>query len=310
MDKKEVKQFDVLIIGSGPAGLNAALYTSRANLSVAFIDNDIYGGKIQKTAKVDNYLGIEDVSGFDLAQKFYQHAIKYGAKHLYGKVVKINSINQNLQEAILENGDIIQAKKLIIASGMVNRKPSSVVNFDKFAHHISYCAICDGAIYKNRKVVVLGGGNSAVEEGTFLAKLCSQVSIITNQASFSAEKELISELEAQKNVDIYYNSELVALNGDESLSSVTISNKLTNKQTNIETDGFFVFIGFIPNQDAFKHLKITTKDGFVKTNEDMETKVKGIYAIGDIRDKKVRQIITAASDGAIASKHISDMLKD
>lgn len=310
MDKKDVKKFDVLIVGSGPAGLNAALYTSRAWLNTAFIDNDVFGGKIQKTAKVDNYLGIQDISGFDLSQKFYEHALKYGAKHLYGKVVKINSINENLQEAILENGEIIQAKKLIIASGMINRYPKGVDNYQRLEDYVSFCAICDGALYKNRKVVVLGGGNSAVEEGTFLAKLCTDVTIVTNQNAFSAEEELVEELKKQKNAKIYYDHELISLNGENQLTSVTIKNKKTNKEINIAADGLFVFIGFIPNQDAFKHLKITTKEGFVKTNEDMETKVKGIYAIGDIRDKKVRQIITAAADGAIAAKHISDTLKD
>ncbi|KKB26759.1 Thioredoxin reductase [Mycoplasmopsis meleagridis] len=303
------KIYDIAIIGAGPGGLNAALYASRSNLKVALIEKSAPGGKMTKTSKIENWLGFDLIDGFDLSLKAYNHAISFGAEHLFGDIAKLEKNDDNLFELTYKTGEKLLAHKVIIATGMFEREPKWIENYDKFAFKgISFCATCDGPLFKGQDVIVLGGGNSAVEESTFLAKIVNHVYLIVREKDFIAEARLVEELKAMPNVTIYMEHQIKSLLGENGIEKAIIFENSSQKETILNVSGFFPFIGFIPNNDFFKDLGITNKNGFVETDENMQTKIKGLYAVGDIREKKIRQIVTAAADGAIAAKHIVDNL--
>ncbi|WP_027121050.1 NAD(P)/FAD-dependent oxidoreductase [Mycoplasma leonicaptivi] len=302
------KIYDLAIIGGGPAGLNAALYASRANLSVIFIEKGAPGGKLSATSKVENWIGTEIVDGWKLATDFFEHAKKYGAEYKYGEVVNLENVSDLEKKIHLANGDVIESKTVLIATGMKNRIPTFIENIDRFMNFgVSFCAICDGPLFKDRPTLVLGGGNSAVEEGTYLAKIASHVNIVIKDSEFNAEKRLVDDLLKQPNVTVFRESQIVKLEGEQFLNKAIIKDKDGN-ETSLEVASFFPYIGMEPTTSFVNGLDILDEKGFVLTNDFMETKVKGIFAAGDIRHKEVRQIVTAANDGAIAAKKISDLL--
>nr|WP_318028585.1 FAD-dependent oxidoreductase [Mycoplasmopsis gallinacea] len=302
------KLYDIAIIGGGPAGLNAALYASRANLNVVFIEKGAPGGKLSSTSKVDNWIGTETIEGWQLALNFFEHAKKYGAKYKYGNVVELKNLSKFHKQVILQNGEVVEAKTVIIASGMQNRVPSFIKNFDNYlSKGVSFCAICDGPLFRDNPTLVLGGGNSAVEESIYLSKIASEVHIVTKDPEFTAEKRLVNDLLKLPNVKVYYDSTVKELQGEDQLEKAIIVDKDGNEHT-LEIASFFSYIGMIPNVDFIKDLGITDAKGFIITDEEMQTKIEGIFAAGDIRVKEIRQIVTAANDGAIAAKKISDLI--
>ena len=306
--EQEIK-YDILIIGAGPAGLNAALYASRANLKVGLIEKNIPGGKVTQTAKIENWLGTPFIDGVEFSQKIFNHAISYGTEYIYGDVVEIKHYKDFEQEVIMQDGSSIKSKTIIIATGMKNREPSFIKNYEKYLNRgLSYCAVCDGPLFKDKPVLVLGDGNSAFEEATYLTSFVSHVTLITKDHNFKAEKKLVDDFLNQKNITLLAGAKIKELGGENSLEYALIIDE-NGKNSKLEISAFFPFIGMIPSCEFAKKLNILNDNGFIKTNEKMETIVKGIYAIGDIREKEIRQIITAASDGAIAAKHISDILK-
>ncbi|APJ38398.1 NAD(P)/FAD-dependent oxidoreductase [Mycoplasmopsis pullorum] len=303
------KIWDLLIIGSGPAGLNAALYASRANLSVMFVEKGTPGGKLSSTSKIENWLGTEMAEGWEVATEFFNHAQKFGAVYKYGEVVNIESISDFEKETTLKSGEVIKSKTVLIATGMLNRVPSFVKNLDRFTNRgVSYCAICDGPIFKNMPALVLGGGNSAVEEATYLSSIASKVYVLTKDAEFTAEKRLVEDLLSKENVECFYNSQLLEIGGDNLLEYAIFKDE-NGQERKIEINSFFPYIGMIPASDFAKNLNLENENGFFIVDElTMSTNVPGIYVAGDIRVKNVRQIVTAAGDGAIAAKAISDYL--
>ncbi|AKA50117.1 thioredoxin reductase [Mycoplasmopsis gallinacea] len=302
------KLYDIAIIGGGPAGLNAALYASRANLNVVFIEKGAPGGKLSSTSKVDNWIGTETIEGWQLALNFFEHSKKYGAEYKYGNVVELKNLSKFHKQVILQNGEVVEAKTVIIASGMQNRVPSFINNFNNYlSKGVSFCAICDGPLFGHNPTLVLGGGNSAVEESIYLSKIASEVHIVTKDPEFTAEKRLVNDLLKLPNVKVYYESTVKELQGGEQLEKAIIVDKDGNEHT-IDIASFFSYIGMIPNADFIKDLGITNEKGFIITDEEMQTKIEGIFAAGDIRVKEIRQIVTAANDGAIAAKKISDLI--
>ncbi|WP_027334934.1 NAD(P)/FAD-dependent oxidoreductase [Mycoplasmopsis felifaucium] len=301
--------YDIIIIGGGPGGLNAALYASRAGLNTLVIEKELPGGKINTTSEVENLLGILSISGFELAEQIYKHALSFGAKYKTAEVININNIGPLEKEVILKSGEILHSKTIIIASGMVNRKPTDIKNFDKFTNKgISYCGVCDGPLYKDKNIFVLGGGNSAFEEADFMSQYANNVTMIVNSDKFSAEKIIVDKVLKNPKITIYKNSKIISIDGEniiQKISFIGSEGKIIIK----DCDALFPMIGFIPSSKHFENLKITNSNGFIDTDEKMETTLKGIYAVGDIREKRVRQIITAASDGAIAAKEIWNILK-
>ncbi|WP_406615470.1 NAD(P)/FAD-dependent oxidoreductase [Mycoplasmopsis hyopharyngis] len=306
MNKKQ--SYDVVIIGAGPAGLNAALYASRANLKVAIIEKYMPGGKISQTAKVENWLGSTTIDGFELANQMFKHAMSFGTEYISGNVINIKHINDLEQQVILEDKSTIEAKTVIIATGMKNREPIFIKNYQNFVNKgVSFCAVCDGPLFKDKPVLVLGSGNSAFEEATYLSNFVSHVTLITKDQNFSAEKKIVDDFLVKKNITLLDGAKILELQGSDFLEKALIEDK-NNKKIELQVSALFPFIGLVPVADFAKDFAIFDQKGFIVTNEEMETKVPGIFAIGDIRQKEIRQIVTAANDGAIAAKKISDKL--
>ena len=301
-----MEKYDVAIIGAGPAGLTAAVYASRANLNTLFIDCDAPGGKMVKTAKIENWSGDISVDGPDLSMRMFDHAKAYGAKHKYGLVKTIKSLGKFNKIIELDSGDQIEAKAIIIATGMIETVPTWITNVRKFENKgVSYCAICDGPLFKNQDVIVIGGGNSAIEEATYLATIASHVYLIVKYG-IQADKKVLAELEKRTNVSIHHDSEVLSLNGTDKLESADVN--LNGDKKTLKIAAFFPYIGQTPVADFIKHLNITKANGFIETNEDMETKVENIFAVGDIRHKNIRQISTAVADGTIAGKIVANRI--
>lgn len=302
------KEYDVMIIGGGPAGLTAAVYASRANLKTIFIEKGAPGGKMVKTFKIENWPGDKSINGVDLSLRMFDHSKAFGATYKYGEVVNIESKGATEQIVTLKNGDQFQVKSVVIATGMVERVPEWIDGIHKFEHRgVSYCAICDGPLYKGKPAAIIGGGNSAIEEATYLASIASQVNVFVRaESDLIAEKKLVDELKEKKNITLLMNAEIKTLHGDDKLEKVDAV--VNGESKSFDVNVVFPYIGQVPVSSFAKDLSITDARGFIETDELMETKVKGIYAIGDIRVKEIRQIATAAADGAIVGKILANRL--
>jgi thioredoxin reductase (NADPH) len=292
--------YDVLIIGAGPAGITAAIYAKRANLKVAMFEKDTPGGQLSKYNEIENYTGAKKVAGYELATMMIDHAYELDIEVIYDEVLEVK-LEGNLKKLITPN-QTYETKTVIVASGNVPRR-LGVENEDKLAMNgISWCAICDGPLYKERKVVVIGGGNSAVEEASYLATLATHVTLVQNLDFLTADKKAQDILLKHQNVDIYYGSTVNKfLMNDQGLTGVEIKTKDGVKT--IDAEGVFEYVGLIPVTDFVKDLGITNQWGYIIANEKMETEVPGIYAAGDVIVKQIRQVVTAAADGAIAAQN-------
>jgi len=292
--------YDVIIIGSGPAGLAAAIYARRAELNCIVIEkNGISGGQVINTYEIDNYPGEPGISGFDLSTRFREHCEKLNTTFITGEVTGFR-LDDDIKVVTLDDGTEYRSKTVIIATGGQPRH-LQVEGEDKFSGlGVSYCATCDGAFFRNRTVAVVGGGDVAVEDAIFLSRLCEKVYIIHRRDQFRAAKSSVSKLMELKNVTILWDSVVEKINGSETVESLDIKNVKTGEISNIEVAGVFIAVGYIPNSQTFKHIVATDEKGYIIAGENCETNVPGVYAAGDIRTKDLRQIITAASDGANA----------
>ena len=290
--------YDLLIIGAGPAGITAAIYAKRANLKIAMFEKGTPGGQLVNTNEIENYTGAKKVAGFELATMMIDHAYDLDIEVIYDEVTKIE-VTDHLKKVITPN-QTYETKAVIIATGTVPRR-LGVENEDELAANgISWCAICDGPLYKDRKVVVIGGGNSAVEEASYLSTLATHVTVVQNLAELTADKKAQEILFKQKNVDFHYSSVVKKfLKDDKGLTGVIIKND-KGEETTIMADGVFEYVGLIPVTDMIKDLGITNPYGYIEANAKMETKIPGIYAAGDVIVKQIRQVVTATADGAIA----------
>ncbi len=299
---EKTNNYDVVIIGAGPAGMAAAIYTARSNLKTIIIEKGAPGGKMVTTFKVENYPGVGSTSGPDLALDMYNQVIANGVEHKYGEVTDIKSNSVSEQVVKLSNGTEIKGKKVLISTGMVSRIPK-IDRINELNHKgISYCAICDGPLYKGKVVGVIGGGNAAVEEAVFLSTVAKEVHIFVMDNFFHADAKEVDALKDKSNIIIHMKSSINKLEGENSLEGIEFIED--GEQKSLKLKALFPYIGYIPVANFAKGLGITDKSGFIKVNEHMETSIKGIYAAGDIIIKKIRQITTATSDGTIASKHI------
>ncbi|BCR35166.1 NAD(P)/FAD-dependent oxidoreductase [Mariniplasma anaerobium] len=295
--------YDVLIIGAGPAGITAAIYAKRANLKVAMFERDTPGGQLSKYNEIENYTGAKKVAGYELATMMIDHAYDLDIEVIYDEVTKVE-LDGNVKKLITPN-KTYESKALIVATGNIPRR-LGVENEDALAMNgISWCAICDGPLYKDRKVVVVGGGNSAVEEASYLATLATHVTVVQNLADLTADPKAQDILRAMKNVDIKY-STLVSkfLKDDKGLTGVVIKSDVDGKEETIAADGVFEYVGLTPVTDMVKDLGVTNKYGYIEANEKMQTKVDGVFAAGDVIVKQIRQVVTATADGAIAAQNV------
>ncbi|MFD1318284.1 thioredoxin-disulfide reductase [Loigolactobacillus zhaoyuanensis] len=303
------KQADVVVIGAGPGGLTAALYASRSNLSVIIVDRGIYGGQMNNTAEIENYPGFSSVLGPDLAQKMYDGATRFGAEYVYGNVTDVEDQGE-FKLVHTDDGDY-QAKAVVIATGADHRKLGVPGEQDYSGRGVSYCAVCDGAFFKNREVAVIGGGDSAVEEGLYLAQLASKVTIIHRRDQLRAQKIIQQRAFDNPKIDFVWNANTEEILGDEQkVTGVRYTDKVTGVEHTLPASGTFIYVGIDALTDAFKNLNILDEKGWVVTDDHMQTATPGVFAIGDVRQKDLRQITTAVGDGGMAGQQVFNYIQE
>lgn len=286
---------DIIIIGAGPAGLTAALYALRANKKVLIFESKIHGGQIINAFEIENYPGIKNISGADYVQNLYEQVTELGCQIKYEPVIKI----EDNKKVITEKG-VYQAKAIIIATGLLTKNLNLALEEKFLGKGISYCATCDGNFYKNKKVAVLGGGNTALTDVIYLSSIASLVYLIHRKDTFKGDIKYIEEIKKKDNVKFILNSNVVELEGNDFLESVTL--KYNQDQTEkLKIDGLFIAIGQNPSNDCFANLIKLDEDGYIDSLDGVHTNIKGIYVAGDIRKKELRQLVTAVSDGALAA---------
>ena len=289
--------YDIIIIGAGPAGLTAAIYARRSNKNVLVLEAKSYGGQIINTLDIENYPVEAHISGFDFATKLYNQVKDLGAIIKFEKVVDI-AIDGN-KKIVVTPDNKYEALSVIIATGSDNRRLNLDNEKEFIGKGISYCATCDGAFYKSKDVAVVGGGNTALEDVIYLSNIANKVYLIHRRDSFRADDANISAVKNKNNIEIVYNSNVTKLNGTDHLESITVLSN--NEEKEINVSGLFVAIGRIPENENFAKIVNTDEAGYIISDEDCHTNVEGIFVAGDNRTKKLRQLVTATSDGATAA---------
>ena len=305
--------FDLIIIGSGPAGLSAAVYAKRAGLNMLIIEkNPVSGGQIIDTYEVDNYLGIPGVNGFDLAMKFREHADKLGAEFADGIVtgIKKSSTDEKGKTIFKVNteNESYETRTVLMAAGAHHSKLGIPGEEEYIGKGVSYCATCDGAFYKGKVAAVNGGGDVAVEDAIFLARFCEKVYLIHRRDELRAAKILQDELFGLPNVEVIWDSVVQEIQGEGKVTNLRVKNIKENKVSDLNVDGIFVAIGIHPSTEIFADIVECDENGYVIAGEDCATNVPGIFAAGDCRKKRLRQIVTSVADGANAVTAAQDYL--
>lgn len=305
--KKEVgtlsenKVYDVIIAGAGPAGMTAAVYASRANLDTLMIERGIPGGQMANTEDVENFPGFTHILGPELSDKMFEHAKLFGADYAYGD---IKEIRDDGDVKIVNAGNKqYQARTVIIATGAQYKKLGVAGEEELGGRGVSYCAVCDGAFFKEKELVVVGGGDAAVEEGVYLTRFASKVTIVHRRDRLRAQKILQKRAFDNEKIEFIWDHTVKEIRDkDGKVGGAMLVNAKTGDEQEFNADGVFIYIGMLPLNEAVLHLGITNENGYIETNENMETSVPGIFAAGDIREKELRQIVTATGDGSIAAQ--------
>lgn len=304
VSKPSELNYDVAIVGGGPGGIATAIYSGRARLKTVVFEKATEGGQILLTDVVEDYPGFTSISGNALADNFLSHAKTFGAVFANEEVVEID-FESNPKKLKTDFGNEYTAKVIVVATGS-NPRRLGVKGEEEFMNRgVSYCAVCDGSFFKDKKVVVVGGGDSAVEEGLYLTKIASEVTLIHRRDKLRAQK-IAQDRAFKSKMKFIWNTVVVEIGGTKNVEYVMLKNVETDEITKYPTEGIFIYTGLIPNIEILKEYLKTDENGFVLTNEHMETNVKGVYAVGDIRKTPLRQIVTAAADGAIA---VIDLVK-
>lgn len=294
------KIYDVVIIGAGPAGLTASIYASRANLSVLMLEKKYPGGQMLSTHEIENYTGYESISGPELSEKMFEHSKKFGTEFAFGEILDVK-LEDDIKVLYTSDKEY-RSKTIIIATGTEARLLGIPGEEEFSSKGVSYCAVCDGAFFRKKNVVVIGGGDSAIEESLYLSNLVEKVTIVHRRDELRAQKILQDRAFSKENIEFVWDSVPVAIEGKFKVSSVKIKNVKTEEISDIATDGIFIYIGMNPQTDSFRSLGIVDDSGYITTNEHLETTIPGIFVAGDVRTKEIRQVVTAASDGAIAAQ--------
>jgi len=292
--------YDILIVGSGPAGLTAAVYARRAGKSVMVLEKEVFGGQITHSPKVENYPGYLEMSGNEFAEKLLEQAQFQGAEIDLAEVTDVTVDDSGIKHVWTDMGEYL-CRALIIAAGSRHRELGVQHEQDYVGKGISYCAVCDGAFYAGKHVAVIGGGNSALQEAVMLAERCSQVTVVQNLAFLTGEEKLADKLSAMDNVDFIYSSVVEAVEGQDELERVILHNTETGSSSPLEVDGIFVAIGQIPENGPFRNVAKLAMNGYFESGEDCTTMTPGVFVAGDCRQKNVRQITTATGDAAVAA---------
>ncbi len=300
MTDKKILNYDVVILGSGPAGFSSAIYSARGNLKTAILDINMFGGQPSNYLEIENYPGFPVISGFELMQKFEEHADKFGIdKYPMAEILKINLISE-IKE--IETADtIFKAKAIIIATGAQAKKLNIKGESEFIGRGVSYCAVCDGAFYKDKILAVVGGGNSALEEAMYLTKFAKKVYIIHRRETFRADKIICQRTCTNKKIEFIMCAQPIEITGNKCVEKLILKDLKNNKNIDLCLDGVFPYIGCTPNIDKFIGQIKQNADGYIETDINMQTSVEGVFAAGDVRNTPLRQVITAASDGAVAA---------
>lgn len=296
----ERKIFDIIILGGGPAGFSSAIYAARGAVSTAIVDINVLGGQPSNYLELENYPGFQLVGGYDLMEKFEEHADKFGVeKFPMQEITKIDLAKKKIYTKEYE----FSAKSIIIATGAQPMKLGVKGEKEFVGRGVSYCAVCDGAFYKDKIVAVVGGGNSAIEEAMYLTKFAKKVYVIHRRDRLRADKILQEKAFKNKKIEFIWNSIVLEIQGENTVKSVVLKNLQTDKMSELKIDGIFPYIGISPNTELFSGQLNQDKYGFIITDTTMATSVDGVYAIGDVRNTPLRQVVTAASDGAIGATY-------
>lgn len=296
-----MEKYDLIIIGSGPAGLSAAIYASRAGLDALVLEKaGVSGGQVLTTYEVDNYPALPGISGFDLGMKMKEHADKLGAKFQDASVIALKPAEEDSCHTVVCDGAEYQAKGVIIATGAHHALLGVPGEADFQGMGVSYCATCDGAFFRKKDVAVVGGGDVALEDAIFLARICNKVYLIHRRDEFRANKALQEALKQYDNVELVLNSTVEEIKGNGSVSAVAVKNKLTGEVKELPVAGVFVAVGIVPDSDAFASEIQRNEKGYILAGEDGRTNIARVYAAGDVRLKQLRQVVTAVADGANA----------
>lgn len=301
--------YDTLVIGSGPGGMTAALYAGRSNLKVGLIEQGALGGQMNNTSDIENYPGFETISGPDLSMKMYEPLEKFGVENIYGIVENIEDHGDF--KRVLTADEHYDAKTIILATGAKHRLVGVPGEQEYNSRGVSYCAVCDGAFFRDQDLLVIGGGDSAVEEGIYLTQFAKKVTIVHRRDQLRAQKILQDRAFANDKIDFIWDSVVEEIKGDDvKVRSVAIKNVKTGQVTDHDFGGIFVYVGLDPVSSMVKDLGITDEAGWVITDDKMKTSRPGIFAIGDIRQKDLRQIATAVGDGAIAGQEVYNYITE
>ncbi|MGM0898729.1 MAG: thioredoxin-disulfide reductase [Bacillota bacterium] len=301
--------YDVLIIGAGPAGMTAAVYTSRANLSTLMLERGIPGGQMANTEEIENYPGFDHILGPDLSTKMFEHAKKFGAEYAYGDVTEI--IDGDEFKTVKAGSKEYKARAIILTTGAEYKKMGIPGESELGGRGVSYCAVCDGAFFKGKELVVVGGGDSAVEEGVYLTRFADKVTIVHRRDELRAQKILQDRAFANDKIDFIWSHTVKEIHDkDGKVGSVTLVSTKDDTEREFEADGVFIYIGMLPLTKPFESLGILNDLGYIETNAEMETSVPGIFAAGDVRDKTLRQVVTATGDGSIAAQSVQHYVEE
>ncbi|MEK4029942.1 MULTISPECIES: thioredoxin-disulfide reductase [Bacillaceae] len=305
------KIYDVIIIGAGPGGMTAAVYTSRANLKTLLIERGVPGGQLQNTEEIENFPSYSHIAGPDLAQNMFEHALKFGAEYEQANVKDI--VDEGDVKVVHSDNQTYKARAVIIATGTKYKKLGIPGEEEFSGRGVSWCAVCDGAFFRNKELVVVGGGDSAVEESVFLTKFAKKVTVLHRRDRFRAQPILVDRMLKNDKIDVVYNTVVNEIVGENKVNAVLLENTETGEVTTFPADGVFEYIGMNPVSEFVRDLKITDEEGWIITDDRMKTAIPGIYAIGDIRKDAVRQVVTATGDGCVAAieaQHFVENLKE
>lgn len=290
--------YDILIIGSGPAGVTASIYAARANKKVLVFEKEAFGGLITHSPKIENYPGFNSISGLDLADKFIAQAMDLGVNFEFDNILEVKKEDNNF--ILIGENNTYTGRSVILATGSKHRMLNLPNEETLTGHGISYCAVCDGPFFINEDVVIVGGGNSAQQEAILLAGYCKRVTMIQNLEKLTGEASGIELINKTENITVLYNKKVIELIGTEKLEAIVIEDTKTLEKEVIKTNGLFVAIGHMANNEPFKNICSLDENGFI-ISEECKTMVDGLYVAGDCRQKNIRQISTAIADGTLAA---------
>ena len=300
--------YDIIVVGGGPAGLTAAVYALRAGRSVLVIEKNGFGGQIAFSPKVENIPGTKLISGTEFADQITDQAMALGADMELENVVKVE-VEGDVKKVYTEEGSVYEARALILAVGVKHRMLGLDGEEELVGNGISFCAVCDGAFYTGQDVAMIGGGNSALQEALLLSDVCKKVTVVQNLAFFTGEKKLADALTAKDNVEVFFSTVVTGYEQENgSLTGLQVQNTETEKTWSIPVDGAFLAVGLVPENDAFAQLVQLDERGYFAVKEDCCTATPGVFVAGDCRAKRIRQVTTAAADGAVAALAACDYL--